>query len=59
MLHINENLYINFSSMLTFSIGNLDVDVDVDVYDSRWLASPYIYSTCLIKIQVRILSNTF
>ena len=23
MLHINENLYINFSSMLTFSVGNL------------------------------------
>ena len=40
MLHINENLYINFSSMLTFSIGNLDVDVDV--YDSRCFASPYI-----------------
>ena len=55
MLHINENLYINFSGMLTFFIGIYSVSL----YDSRWLVSPYIHWTCLIKIQMRILSNAF
>ena len=53
MSNINETLYINFSSILTFLIGNLFSRF----YDSRWFVSPYIHSTCLIKIQMGILSN--
>ena len=49
MLYMNENLYINSSSMLTFSIGNL----------FRWLLSPHIHSTCLLKMQMKILCNPF
>ena len=55
MLHINENLYINFSDMFTFVMGIYLVNL----YDSRWFVSPYVHWTWLIKIQMRILSNAF
>ena len=56
MLHMNENLYINFSSLLTFFQLGI---YSLDLYDSSWLVSPYIHSTSLIKIRMTILSNEF
>ena len=55
MLHINENLYINSNSTTFFHLGIYSVDL----YDSRWLVSPHIHSTCLIKIHMKFLSNAF
>ena len=32
----------------------------MDLYDFRWLDSPYIHSSpCLIKIHIKMISNAF
>ena len=55
VLHIDENLYIYSSSMLTISIGSLF---------SRFVwfqvaCLPHIHTTCLIKMHMEILSDAF
>ena len=45
MLHINENLCKKLRHVNFFQLGIYSVDL----YDSRWLVSPHIHSTCLIK----------
>ena len=45
----------NPSDLHCFQLGTYSVDL----YDSRWIVSPRIHSTSLIKIQMKILSNAF
>ena len=54
ILHMNENLYINLSSML--SVCQLRM-CSIDLHDSRWLESSHIQSPHLIQIQMKFMSN--